>query len=507
MTSGAESAPLDARRRDRRIAGWLGLCAFLAYLPFFHGHFMGTDERGVYLTTESLYERGSLEVPSGQHRYVGRDGNTYSHFALGLSLLTLPLYAAGDAAEHTLPDAWRSALTGRPSESDRIDTLGGPEVFAVSLYAPLASALLVALFFGFERRLGASVRSALVAAALLGGCSYVATQSVYFLRHTTEAITILAAFAALFAYREHGRLRDLAAGSAWASLTLWIAVPALVALPPIALYGLWLLGPRFREANPRARARMLACAAVPPLVAIAAHVALNQALWGTFLDSPMVAQRSRFSTPLYVGLWGFLLSPGASVFLYSPLLLLLPRTLPAFWRERRAECLVVTAVSLFLLLFCARFEHWHGLWSSPGPRYLFVLTPLLMLPLGRWLDRARRPGERAALFALAAIGAGIQLVLMLSRWSAVIRGMDYYQQTLRSGYDFLFVPAESPVLGSARFLLEGEVDAWLWGLATGWGGQGGAPLAAGVLLGLWALALAFALSRLRFEARLSSTSA
>src|SRR5262245_41664061 len=443
MPSGA---PREDRGRDRRIAAWLALRAFLTYLPFFHGHFTGTDERGVFLTTRSLYERRSLAVPAGPHRYVGRDGNTYSHFALGLSLLTLPLYALGDAAGHGLPAAWRGALAGRPAESDRIDTLGGPDVFAVALYAPLASAGLVALFFACERRLGASVRSALVAAALLGGSTYVATQSVYFLRHTSEAVTILAALSALIAYRERGRLRDLAAGVIWASLTLWIAVPALVALPPIAAYLLFALWPRLRAAPGTVRARMLACALLPPLVAICAHVALNHALWGTLLDSPMVAQRNRFTTPLAVGLWGFLASPGASLFLYSPLLLLLPRTLPPFWREHAAECVAIVAASLGLLLFCARFEYWHGLWSSPGPRYLFVLTPLLMLPLGPWLDRPLGRGERAALWALGALGAAIQGVLVLSRWSAVTRGMDYPAQTLRSGFDFLFEPAQSPIL-------------------------------------------------------------
>ena len=478
--------------QDRRIARWLGFAAFLAYLPFFHGHFMGTDETGVFLTARSLYERGSFEVWEGPHRYPGRDGRTYAHFAPGLAVLALPLYALGDGAAHVLPEAWLARLNPRPVEEGRIDTMVTPPLFAVAVYPALASGVLVAVFFLLERRLGASRRSALAAAALLGGASYVAAHSVYFLRHTTEAITTLAAFHALLAYRQEGRPRDLVLGSLWASLTLLVAVPALVGLVPLAGYALFLLAPRLRAGRLSERARLLAAAAAPALVVLAIHVSLNWWLWGTFLDSPMVAQRNRFSTPLYIGLWGFLLSPGCSVFVYSPLLLLLPWTLPPFWRAHRAECVVAVGISLCLLFFCATFEIWPGIWSSPGPRYLFLVTPALLLPLGPWLDMQRSVAQRALTWGLAALGAGIQLVLVLSRWSEVIHDMGYHKALLVSGFDFLFVPQKSPLVGSWRALADGHVDAWLWGIARGSEAHAAAPGVAAALLCAWALAAACA---------------
>ena len=48
-------------------------------------------------------------------------------------------------------------------------------------------------------------------------------------------------------------------------------------------------------------------------------MAHNYALWGTLLESPMVGQRSLFSLPIHIGLAGYLLSPGGSVFVYSGL--------------------------------------------------------------------------------------------------------------------------------------------------------------------------------------------
>jgi hypothetical protein len=249
-----------------------------------------------------------------------------------------------------------------------------------------------------------------------------------------------------------------------------------------------------------AATRILACALLPALVVLAAHVALNHQLWGTFLDSPMVSQRSRFGAPLLEGLAGFLLSPGSSVFAYSPLLLLVPWILPPFWRAHRAECTVAVAIALCLLLFCARFELWPGLWSAPGPRYLFVVTPVLLLPLGCWLDLPRSEAKRVLLWGLAGLGLGVQLVLVLARWTEVIRGMGYQKAVLDSGFAFLFVP-DRAIVGSWRALQAGHVDAWLWGLARGSELSAGAPLVVIALLGAWAIALVLVLQRLRSSLR------
>jgi hypothetical protein len=486
-----------SRRRDRRLALWLGAAAFLAYLPFVHGHFTGTDEMGVFLTTQALYEEGSFEVRGGPHRFRGREGRTYAHFAPGLPVLALPFYALGDVAARSLPARWVEALSGRRQEPERIDTRGNPRTFAVAIYPPLATAVLVALFFLVQRRLGASVASSVAASALLGGGTYVAAHSVYFLRHTTETIPWLASFLALLAYRESGRLRDLALGSFCASLILLIAVPATVGVPALAGYGLFAAWPQLSRGGSTDRARLLAAGVLPALGVVALHLMHNYALWGAWFESPMVAQRHGFTTPLHVGLAGFLFSPGVSLFVYSPPLLLAGLVLPSFWRERRAECVTAVVASSCLLLFCAGFSLWHGLWSAPGPRYLFALTPLLLLPLGLWLDAHAGHRGRQALWLLGIAGLLVQLVLMLSRWSAVIRGMGYVEAAQRGDLSFLWAPGRSPLAGSVRALGEGRFDAWWLGLATGFDGGAASPGAALLLFAVWAGGAAFVWVRLR----------
>lgn len=474
---------------DLRIARWLGLCFLLVYLPFFHGHFFGTDELSVFEATRSLYEEGNLVVKSKTpHHVKGTDGNLYSFFGPAQSTFAIPFYGLGSLMGETFPEAWLTAIRGRTGDGRQIDSLGSPEVFAVALYSPVASALLVALFFLSERRLGVSTRNAAIAAALLGATTYVATMSVYFLRHTTEALTVLGGLYFLLDWKQRGELRSLALGCLLASLTMLVRVPAAVAVPPVAAYALWSI-----LRHPAARKRTLTwlAAALPVLAVAGTRVLLNHLQWGTWIASPMLDQREHFITPFYVGAFGFLLSPGASIFLYSPLLLLLPSMLPHFWRAHRAECAVLVASPVCLLVFCSSFYLWTGLWSAPGPRLLFLATPLLMLMLGPWLDTKPKRPMIVWVGALAAAGGVIQLLLMTARWSTVIETMGY--KPFAPLMAFVFLPDYSPVLGHFRVLIDGQVDSWLWGLWRGWPGVPAHPVAAATLALALTTSLAVAL--------------
>jgi hypothetical protein len=487
---------------ERRIALRLALLAALAYLPFSHCHFSASDERGVFEPARSLVLRGNLAIGPGQHVFRGRDGRLYSHFAIGQTLLVLPLAAAGEAAARLVPENVLRVAIGREPDGN-LDTQEDPAIFLASLYAPLATGALVGLFYAFERRLGVSRRGALLAAALLGGATYVAALSVFFLAHTTEALAILGALCALHAWRSGGRLRDLALGSALASSLVLIRVPALAAGPALAGYLLFGVAERLRSPPRPPLLRVAAAVLAPPLCVAAVHLAVNRAEWGTWIASPMLAQAPLLRGSLWHGLHGLLLSPGASLFVYSPLLLLLPFTLPGFWRVHRAECVAVLALAASFLLVCGRFLFWHGLWSAPGPRYLFALVPALMLPLGAWLDGARSRAARAGVAALALGGLGVQLVLMSVHWRRAVERMGYQNETAH--FEFLFDPLRAPIVGCARALFAGDVDVYLWALARGVPGRDPAPLLAAALLLGW-LAL-FALCAARLRAALAAAGA
>lgn len=77
------------------------------------------------------------------------------------------------------------------------------------------------------------------------------------------------------------------------------------------------------------------------------------------------------------GLYGLLLSPGKSLFLYSPVLL---AAMPGFWRLPRPEAALCLLLSVSHVLLAAALPDWSGdpAW---GPRYLVPVVPFLLLPI------------------------------------------------------------------------------------------------------------------------------
>jgi hypothetical protein len=211
----------------------------------------------------------------------------------------------------------------------------------------------------------------------------------------------------------------------------------------------------------------------------------------------MVGQRAEFSNPLWIGVRGYLFSPGASVFVYSPLLLLSPFALRELWRRWPAECASFCMVFLACLLFHSKFDRWTGLWSAPGPRYLFLAVPLFMLPLGLWIDAGSQRWKWLSLAPLALLGAGAQFALTAVEWAKVPRLAGYPAEPDSS--DFLLDFDQSPIVVMARMFFEGApLDPWIWRLWKGWEFFPGQPMAALLLALLWGLglsALAFALRR------------
>jgi hypothetical protein len=94
----------------------------------------------------------------------------------------------------------------------------------------VVTALLVTLFFRFERSLGASGWSAFLAAMALGVGTYIYGLSGYFLRHPTEALLGLGSLWGLHAWLANAapRRRDLAIAAGCASGLILVRVPAAI---------------------------------------------------------------------------------------------------------------------------------------------------------------------------------------------------------------------------------------------------------------------------------------
>ena len=193
----------------------------------------------------------------------------------------------------------------------------------------------------------------------------------------------------------------------------------------------------------------LAVIAAPMLLCLVMALWHNAVRFGSPFDSGYSDEG--FTTPFYVGLYGFLLSSGKSIFLYAPPVALSLPAMLLWWRRRPAETLLCAGIFLVTLVYYSSWWAWHGGWSW-GPRFLVPTLPFLVLPLGVLLQERR--WARWAMVGLAAASVGVQLLGALVDFNAYIGEIVADNPANEAMY--IFYPWLSPLIGHLRYLVKGH---------------------------------------------------
>lgn len=365
------------------------------------------DARPLWEVADAIADRGELSISTRWpgNLSLGHDGKVYGVAPLLQGLVHLP-----------------GAVLHRFTLS-RFESV--PPGLSWATYSRLASALMAALCCLLFLRLGRLVP--ITRGATLLGCGVLAVATIIWVyaRYPYSEALQAACFTGFFAQALAFRRSPAAAGAVlvgvWSGLVVSAKLTYAVAVPGAAVWLLWQLrhlgGPRL------ARFTALAVAGALPFVALIAWY--NQARWG----SPFVSgyQTSGVAENPLVGTWGLFLSPGKSIFLFSPPLVVSALALPGFARRHRSVFWLGVAVLVPVVLVNASFQHWSGDYAW-GPRYLVFAVPVLLLPALDLIERVRvrcRPREQAmaaAVLGLVAIGGvGVQVVGNAFYWDHFIR--------------------------------------------------------------------------------------
>ncbi len=444
------------------------------------------DAHVTYDTSQALVDRFELDVhleAGPTWFYAHRLGKKYGVFPLGNVVAMAPSYLFYKLIRLAQHHPWSDGPTGAPRLPVPGQKPPPPELFpdrAVFAFAShLSPALMMAgacvLFFqlmllrfsdGTPRR--GRRKWALLATLMLAFTTFV---FIYARSPYSEALQTLAMMWLI------ERTLDQAESPTVNGLT-WLAIAAgvlcnskqvyVLILTMVAAYLIhgWRRQGIVRHGLARAPLALFAFAELSALALWHNHLKT-----GSWWDSGYQIKDGVFSGDLFAGLYGFLLSPGKSWFLYCPPLILGILGLRTAWQRRRAETALFVGTIVMCLVFNAKFRHWHADYCW-GPRHLVAVTPLFLLLAFPWLVEAMARGHRSlrrwALGMLLGAGLSVQLLGAVFYWDHYIRILiavkdetgagGWYQENLSHGH---YIPVFSPIRGQfwmLRHLIHADAE-------------------------------------------------
>jgi len=390
--------------------------------------FRAPDEFEVYFQAEHLTDAGDLSVPQtlairqpvivdgrvvgSQSMFfgeIGRDRRPYAPYGPLGAVLALPHHLLGRAVA-AAGGVRRAPLPGGIAW---LIVVGGVTMLATAT----AGALTVA---GFHRAiviLGAPAGFALGLSLLLGGATVLWPYSTSFFSEAWQAAAFIWAATLLLDARERTQAGQgySPAGTALAAVLLAAAgltkVTSLIFAPAFVV-AVMLDGSVDRPQ----RLKTAAALAAAILAATTVHFGWNLYRFGRAFDFgydwsetiPHLPARAFLAADVPRGLAVLLFSPGKSIVLWAPPLILAASGFRRFWRRERAIAAGIAAAAAGGLLFYAAYLFPEGGYCH-GPRNLVPIVPLMLLPAIAAKEALGARTFRAAAAACASCGVIVAL--------------------------------------------------------------------------------------------------
>ena len=413
-----------------------------------------TDVEAYYLITESIVERGWVDLPPGagltenifDERWIihADDGRIYSQYWLGYPIFQIPWYLAGKWAGQAVTRL-------RPELAALADFL--PRV-AINLAGSFITAATAGLLFLLLMTLGLPLPHSAATAVLYGVATYAWPYAKIGFYEHFMALTLVAAL--LLVVRFDRRKQSMWYILAFSFLLAWgTATRPTMALawPPLLVYLYFVLRRRFGPLSREWKQYLLTAGVV--VLGMAPWLAVS--LWYNALRSGVVTNPGysggyiATTDPLgfLIAVFGNTFSTGRGFFIYSPIALLMFWGIRPLWRRWHAESLLIWAlVALFGGFFCSR-PGWYTIWPW-GPRYLVILAPLAMIAVGFALQRLwSRSTPRKLIIALIAVSIVVQLLAIAVPYGTYLRHVEDVTGTWRTP---IFNARYFPILGQLHTL-------------------------------------------------------
>jgi MFS family permease len=425
--------PAAFDRADIKMAAYFFLSLNFLFLLTSSGRVRTMDEVTLAFEVESVSSHASTAIPEAvnQKLFYGkydRFGRPQGPYGLGNVLFALPWYWLGKAASHIAP--------GIPPSRTTLFA----DAFTVASSAAFSALAATCAFLIFVRT-GISTKISLAAALIVALATPLFSYSSWFYSEPLAAALLLGATFFLIAGNaeeplatKHAILAGLLLGA-----LLWVRATHVIAIP-VFLIAVLLRSPR------RDWRALFTVAGVIALLGLA-YLARNKYLFGNPLDFgyPEFGEGGKrmlgFDTPLLTGLKIFLFSPGKSMLLFAPPLLLAIPGIVRLAQRNRALALIAAGVPLVSLLFFSCYSHVEGSYSY-GPRYLVPAIAVASLGLGPMLA-STGPWIRRIALVLCLASVGVQAIGMATSFVEDMATGAYYDANWSYRPDYSPIPRMS----------------------------------------------------------------
>jgi len=392
------SEPGNGRRLPsyRHLALWLFAVFQCFYLLTSTGRVRTADEYNTLYTAESLVLHGTTALPQAValHNFYGRfdvHGLPRAAYPPGQAIICMPWYAFGQYVLARLP--------GVPSRDTDLIV-----AFTSCLSSATFAALTVTFFFLLLAGIDIPVRAALMATAMLGLATPIFAYSGWLFSEPLSA-AIFTGVACLLFRGSTISSRTAAVGGLLLGFTVLIRPTHVLTIAVFAI--------AFVARGGKVALRPAFVLAATSAIGIAILLTHNVLLFGSpfAFGYPSTAEGAkhlnRFDTPILTGLYGFLFSPGKSVFIFAPPVILALFGLRGLWRRDRGIAMLAILLFSANLFFFAKYSQWEGGYCV-GPRYLVPALAFLCLGLGPVLvDGEVRSQIRTRIVAVALFAIGL----------------------------------------------------------------------------------------------------
>ena len=430
------------------------------YFAIGPGNFFSTDELMEQQTAQALVLRHTVDIPAQVDARLGREGSFYTVKGPGLPLVSAPFVYLGIKLDDEFGSMNGGALAGPPIGSlEQPLRSGGRLAISASLIVnALSGGAIVAVLFMVGTQLSPNPRAALLMAVAAGLSTLVMSEATHFFQHELDALMVILAFW-FFSVKDPD---ELSSSAIFGGLSLGVAILARADAAPAALILLmyctavrWKLVRNLPDRSLQ-MIRQMFLATAGPLLALAGYMYFNYLRFGSVLQSGYTSERERFVLDLaQIGraIAGYLFSPGLSIFVFAPPLILAIAGCRRAYRRWPLETITLVSAATIHLLIISSWKSWSGDLSY-GPRYLLETIVLLMpLTIPIFESAAGRVSRLAVVGVAATMFIGFVVQLIGVAVYVAINEDKRIAAGIVNRNEWVFVPGASPIAINLKELL------------------------------------------------------